>query len=175
MASDQEENTLYAATFSSLAAVIVVLLVVLAVVGAVWAHLRRKNNKKGNLLLGDASMELVDKPSFSPIKGAFVIPFDQLQLGPIIAAGAQGQVRKGFFSGNAVAIKELIVSLFDPQQTADLKVLMLQLGSNYCCKPLCYVCRRKRQYCVASIIPTLCGFMAWPLTLRPSAAPRTSW
>ena len=78
---------------------------------------------KGKLLLGEnMGISLVNNPTFRPIEGAFVIPFEQLQLGPIIAAGAQGQVRKGFFSGNAVAIKELIASLFDPEETEALKV-----------------------------------------------------
>ena len=115
-------NSVFVA-LSTLAAVIAALVVVIVAVGVTWAFRRRKQEEKGKLLLGEnMGISLVNKPTFRPIEGAFVIPFEQLQLGPIIAAGAQGQVRKGFFSGNAVAIKELIASLFDPEETEALKV-----------------------------------------------------
>ena len=54
--------------------------------------------------------------------GAFMIPFEQLEVGQVIALGAQGQVRKGIFSGKAVAIKELLSVLFNPEETTALKV-----------------------------------------------------
>ena len=115
-------NSVFVAGLSTLAAVVGVLVVVIVAIGVTWA-LRRKHKEKGKLLLGEnMGISLVNNPTFRPIEGAFVIPFEQLQLGPIIAAGAQGQVRKGFFSGNAVAIKELIASLFDPEETEALKV-----------------------------------------------------
>ena len=60
--------------------------------------------------------------TFAPMTGAFMIPFDQLEVGQVIALGAQGQVRKGFFSGKAVAIKELLSVLFNPEETTALKV-----------------------------------------------------
>ena len=53
----------------------------------------------------------------TPLSGAFAIPFEQLEIGPVIAAGAEGQVRKGRFGGKAVAIKELIAVMFDPEET----------------------------------------------------------
>ena len=60
--------------------------------------------------------------TFAPMKGAFMIPFEQLEVGQVIALGAQGQVRKGFFSGKAVAIKELLSVMFNPEETTALKV-----------------------------------------------------
>ena len=60
--------------------------------------------------------------TFAPMTGAFMIPFDQLEVGQVIALGAQGQVRKGFFSGKAVAIKELLSVMFNPEETTALKV-----------------------------------------------------
>ena len=60
--------------------------------------------------------------TFAPMTGAFMIPFDQLEVGQVIAAGAQGQVRKGIFSGKAVAIKELLSVMFNPEETTALKV-----------------------------------------------------
>ena len=60
--------------------------------------------------------------TFAPMTGAFMIPFEQLEVGQVIAVGAQGQVRKGNFSGKAVAIKELLSVMFNPEETTALKV-----------------------------------------------------
>ena len=65
-------------------------------------------------------------PSFAPMEGAFVIPFAQLEVGQVIAAGAQGQIRKGIFSGKAVAIKELLAVMFDPDETNELAVCTIE-------------------------------------------------
>ena len=60
--------------------------------------------------------------AITPLNSAFMIPIDQLEVGPVIAVGGQGQVRKGTFSGKAVACKELLASIFDPQETEALMV-----------------------------------------------------
>lgn len=56
---------------------------------------------------------------FAPVK--FVIPFAQLEIGEVFAAGAHGQVRKGSFAGKAVAIKQLLSVMFNPEQTEAFK------------------------------------------------------
>ena len=74
----------------------------------------RRNDSERGIMMG--------VPSFTPMTGAFVIPFEQLEVGPVIAAGAQGQIRKGIFSGKAVAVKELLAVMFNPNETNELAV-----------------------------------------------------
>ena len=62
---------------------------------------------------------------FAPVK--FVIPFAQLEIGEVFAAGAHGQVRKGSFAGKAVAIKQLLSVMFNPEQTEAFKVCIALL------------------------------------------------
>merc|ERR1719331_200244 len=89
----------------------------------VYAFSQRKQKMKLEkhaepLLTNDPEKGIVmGVPSFTPMEGAFVIPFEQLEVGQVIAAGAQGQIRRGIFSGKAVAIKELLSVMFDPDET----------------------------------------------------------
>ena len=77
------------------------------------------SDKKTNLETGIAMSGAL---TFAPMTGAFMIPFEQLEVGQVIAVGAQGQVRRGIFSGKAVAIKELLSVMFNPEETTALKV-----------------------------------------------------
>ena len=104
------------------------MVVALAAGSLVYASSQRKQNMKWKkqaepLLLNDPEKGIVmGVPSFTPMEGAFVIPFEQLEVGQVIAAGAQGQIRRGIFSGKAVAIKELLSVMFDPDETNELAV-----------------------------------------------------
>ena len=120
-------------TWCAVWAVVVILLIVLAVGFLVFAIVQR--NKK--LKLKNEQRPLISDPkknsdtgiamngaalTFTPMTGAFMIPFEQLEVGKVIAVGAQGQVRKGNFSGKAVAIKELLAVMFDSDGRKALKV-----------------------------------------------------
>ena len=100
----------------------------LAAGSMVYAFSQRKQKLKLEkheepLLTNDPEKGIVmGVPSFTPMEGAFVIPFEQLEVGRVIAAGAQGQIRRGIFSGKAVAIKELLAVMFDPDETNELAV-----------------------------------------------------
>ena len=109
-------------------------MVLALLVGAVaYAHFQRKQKMKLEkhaepLLTNDPEKGIVmGVPSFTPMEGAFVIPFEQLEVGRVIAAGAQGQIRRGIFSGKAVAIKELLSVMFDPDETNELAVCTTEL------------------------------------------------
>jgi len=107
--------------------VLVLILTVTALAVYIYTKKRRESNNGHNKVGVELSVKNTsldeDSASFviSPTDKAFNIPFSQLTLGPIIAHGGQAQVRKGEFSGNAVAIKELMSVLFDPTQTKDLQ------------------------------------------------------
>ena len=60
------------------------------------------------------------------MKTALLSTWNDPFLGQIIASGGQGQVRKGEFSGKAVAIKELLAVMFDPKATEALQVRVVQ-------------------------------------------------
>jgi len=99
----------------------------LAIGALAYAHSQRKQKlkleeiKEEPLLSNDPEKGiLMGVPSFTPMTGAFVIPFAQLEVGRVIAAGAQGQIRRGIFSGKAVAIKELLSVMFDSDETDEL-------------------------------------------------------
>ena len=103
----------------AVAAVVVVLLVVIGL--AVFCCTKSQPPLPDPSEVSRTRVELTPGPAFAPVQKASMIPFDQLILGPIIASGGQGQVRKGEFSGKAVAIKELMAVMFDPKATAALQ------------------------------------------------------
>ena len=94
-------------------------IILLVIVATVVVFVRRRrlpdDSSKTRVIVpipsnkSDVSVAVIDK--------AFSIPFNQLKLGPIIARGGMGQVRSGYFGSTAVAIKELISTLFDPTAT----------------------------------------------------------
>ena len=106
----------------------------LAIGALAYAHSQRKQKlkleeiKEEPLLSNDPEKGiLMGVPSFTPMTGAFVIPFAQLEVGRVIAAGAQGRIRRGIFSGKAVAIKELLSVMFDSDETDELAVCTTEL------------------------------------------------
>ena len=111
-----------------MATIIVTVMLVVALAGAVVFLLMRKDVRKitksfsGNFLTKKLISEDEEAIAITPLDKAFIIPIDQLEVGPVIAVGGQGQVRKGNFSGKAVACKELLASIFDPEETEALLV-----------------------------------------------------
>ena len=115
-------------TAALVAAVIVAVVLVVALAVALVFLLLRNDVRKitkslgTNLLTNKSMPEAEGGIAITPLDSAFLIPIDQLEVGPVIAVGGQGQVRKGFFSGKAVACKELLASVFDPKETEALLV-----------------------------------------------------
>jgi len=60
-------------------------------------------------------------PNVTPLSDAFLIPFEQIEIGRVIAAGCQGQIHKGTFVGKKVAIKQLLEVMFDPEDIEQLE------------------------------------------------------
>jgi len=96
-------------------AVFVVMFVVAVGLYLLWRNLRSPEAKNTEIVP-------VKRPSIiTSSDKAFQIKFSQLELGRVIAHGAEGQVREGKFGGITVAIKELMSVLFDPTQVEALQ------------------------------------------------------
>ncbi len=126
VSSGSEINIYIAAGGVGLVAVFVVALIVSFVVicrrcrsrNAVPSSDKEISMTKIELSNNLLSSKILRTKSFS--QPSFIVPFDEIHVGKIIAQGGQGQIRLGKFAGKPVALKQLLATLFNPKQTEEL-------------------------------------------------------